>query len=1317
MSTQRVPSNIPILRRDEPWRKWSEITVKVGPGLPMSFNTLDMYHLFMDFGDLESIELFENGAGVRDGSGRVKFTRVKGPFWEKPFEYEWDNARRILRLVLDKPRRSFKITSPINKQILYPEKFKFKPRYLEFGFMNQPNVMMSMFTADLPDITFHVDLLRRRIDVTFRVYLTKADCSQSSVSTPSMSSGEDEEEEEERNLDRFENYRFLIPFADLGTLYEEVTTDDKSHRVFIIPLPKPPFFWRQLHNLSRSHDFHKNFWSAWDMWFRQTTIAYNPRLKAAEPITLKQSRPFIDTGRWTTYRFTFDFRPSEIPEFDQMISALRDFNVETKIFGDFKVSKEQLPPVWSWIDVDQKSFLSGFARKSPPALSHPVRYQLEVCISHDCLSEYNLTPEFIRRLAELPVSQALALLEHIAEKKKRIFDPMTIFNLSGIKGSTVGAKLPNYCQVIRKATITPSMVYFATPTVEFTNRVVRHYAEHVDRFLRVQFMDEKSQASFFCYRINSTDKMTMHEVFSRIKHALDNGVKIGELHYEFLAFGNSQIREHGAYFFAPTDHITAADIRRWMGDFKEIRTVAKHSARLGQCFSSTRTISSVKVELHDIEDIERNGSNFTDGVGKISEFLAQLIVTELKLPQDKPPPSCFQFRLGGCKGVLTISPDLGKREVHIRPSQRKFLANHSALEVIRWSHYATATLNRQLIIVLSSLGINDNIFIHKLLNMMKAFKYAMDDSTVALPLLCKAIDHNQFTLTIAGMIRNGFMASSEPFFTSLLRLWRAWSIKYLKEKARIVIEEGAFLLGVVDETGKLNGYVKDAEEADEETPFSQPIAEIFLQISDPDPGHTGEFKIIEGICIVARNPSLHPGDIRTVRAVNVPELHHLRDVVVFPQTGDRAIPSMLSGGDLDGDDFIVIWDRDLTYKRLNYPPMDYTPPAPQVLSRDVEVKDITTFFVNYMKSDKLGTIASAHLAWADASEDGVMSDQCIQLAAEHSKAVDYVKTGEPAEMNRNLRRNKYPHFMGKEPDKTYISKRILGKLYDLVEKVDFVPSYEIKFDTRILNAYTLDKDMLETAKDIKAEYDSAMNRIMAQHEIASEFEVFSTFVLDHSQAAKDFKFHEEIGTISSTLKERFQKVVREKFAVHDEEEIGPVVAAMYTVTHQELVDARKILHSKKLAAKRNSKKDPWALTAEDEKNMPLISFPWLFEDILGKVARRKHPFEDLPGNDWATITTDTDTEVQNGDTEFENGVEEFENGVEEFESGVEEFENDNEELENGDERVENGDEGLEYGDEGLENGDEELEYGYTELENGSTVLGYRTDERSSFFSD
>lgn len=208
---------------------------------------------------------------------------------------------------------------------------------------------------------------------------------------------------------------------------------------------------------------------------------------------------------------------------------------------------------------------------------------------------------------------------------------------------------------------------------------------------------------------------------------------------------------------------------------------------------------------------------------------------------------------------------------------------------------------------------------------------------------------------------------------SLLHLWRAWSIKLLKEKARIIVENGAFLLGVTDETGTLHGH-KRIENRRDHVPNVNDLPQIFVQI--PDKNKRGGYVVIEGLCLVGRNPSLHPGDIRVVQAVNNPSLYHLKDVVVFSQQGDRDVPSMCSGGDLDGDDFFVIWDKDLIPLEWNPEPMDYTAPKAIELNRPVEIQDVMKFFVRYMKNDTLGSIAHAHLAQSDFLDRGVKDSRC-----------------------------------------------------------------------------------------------------------------------------------------------------------------------------------------------------------------------------------------------------------------------------------------------------------------------------------------------------
>jgi RNA-dependent RNA polymerase len=68
-------------------------------------------------------------------------------------------------------------------------------------------------------------------------------------------------------------------------------------------------------------------------------------------------------------------------------------------------------------------------------------------------------------------------------------------------------------------------------------------------------------------------------------------------------------------------------------------------------------------------------------------------------------------------------------------------------------------------------------------------------------------------------------------------------------------------------------------------------------------------QILQGSVIVTRNPCTHPGDVRFLQAVDIPELRYLENVIVFPSTGERPLCNMMAGGDLDGDVYFICWDE------------------------------------------------------------------------------------------------------------------------------------------------------------------------------------------------------------------------------------------------------------------------------------------------------------------------------------------------------------------------------------------------------------------------
>ena len=197
-------------------------------------------------------------------------------------------------------------------------------------------------------------------------------------------------------------------------------------------------------------------------------------------------------------------------------------------------------------------------------------------------------------------------------------------------------------------------------------------------------------------------------------------------------------------------------------------------------------------------------------------------------------------------------------------------------------------------------------------------------------------------------------------------------------------------------------------------------------------------------------------------------------------------------------------------------------------------------------------------------------------------AVDFAKTGEPARMGDDLKIQQWPHFMEKKNRRMrpYVSEKILGQLYDKVDKIDFQPVLTANFNRTILGAYRHDEETLIRARQIKTDYDTAMARIMTQHEIMTEFEVFSTFVLSHSNLLNAYKFHEQIGEASTALKDQYRAICFKEADAKGPDCRSEFVAALYTVTAQDFE------HFK----------------VHPSGTGPFISFPWIFQDVLGKIA-------------------------------------------------------------------------------------------------------------------
>ncbi|KAI8880281.1 RdRP-domain-containing protein, partial [Backusella circina FSU 941] len=888
-----------------------------------------------------------------------------------------------------------------------------------------------------------------------------------------------------------ESYKLEYKFKDVDMKVERVGEEI----IFTIPLRDPPRYFRR---------------DRMGVQFKPSTVMRGKKYERVTKIPLTQEdaermkrekedederkkkgdrRPImpiptpgiLNLSQWIVLRLVFLPPPRFRHAFEEDMEKAADFNLVPRLWASQK-------PTIKVVQAADLPKPKDHIFRATLGLQYEVLYMLESCISHHYISEYNLTDEFYDILKRADTSILIGILEIIASNKQRIWDPFDEFKSIWTQMEMKVCQKknpPSHCAYLRKIIVSPTSMYFQPRSLEATNRVVRQYREFSDRFLRVQFVDEGLNRVSASY-----DQTTQEAIYERIFDVLKCGIQIGATRYEFLAFSSSQLREHGCWFFAPTNELNADAIRSWMGRFSHEKVIAKHAVRMGQCFSSTRPICHLaKDEVEHIPDVERNGYTFSDGVGKISPELAKEVAIHMEL---KVVPSALQFRLGGAKGVFVMDQALTGRKVQLRPSQIKFESEHLTLEVIRTSTYIHGYLNRQVITILLSLGVKDQVFLDLMDAMLLEINAIMKKPEEAMRVLMSNLDEAGTAMWLASIVEAGFLEKEDPFIVNLLNLFRVNVLKDLKKKAKIMVPQGAYLLGVMDELGVL-------EEG-----------EVFVQICDTSLGGNRR-KIIEGECVVFRNPCFHPGDVRVVTAVNYPELHYLEDVVVFSSKGERDIPSMCSGGDLDGDDYTVYWDPNLIPETKNYEPMDYTAAKPRVVG-DVTIKHIIRFFVNYVNNDNLGKIANSHLAWADQCAQGARDPKCITLANLHSEAVDFPKSGEPARMTSDLIVQTYPDFMQKKDREMYQSQKVLGRIYRAIDKADYKNYKNTLMDETIYDTRMYVPGMeiyIKDARRQRFEYNRGLSAIMNHSGVQTEAEIISGYVIKWLKNGKGKSSYEQ----------------------------------------------------------------------------------------------------------------------------------------------------------------------------------------------------------------
>ncbi|XP_021834254.1 probable RNA-dependent RNA polymerase 1 [Prunus avium] len=808
-------------------------------------------------------------------------------------------------------------------------------------------------------------------------------------------------------------------------------------------------------------------------------------------------------------------------------------------------------------------------------LPYKVLFKINSLVQHGCVPGQALDANFYELVdpTRIRIEDIECALDKLFHLKECCYEPVSWLREQYRKYQTCkripetpAISLDDGLVYVHRVQITPSKVYFCGPEVNHSNRLFRKYPKDVDNFLRVSFVDEdlgKMRSADLCPRAAEQERRT--RVYERILSTLRNGIVIGEKKFEFLAFSSSQLRGHSVWMFASRSELKAQDIRNWMGDFNEIRNVAKHAARLGQSFSSSKeafTVGEDEVELIPDVEIERDGVEycFSDGIGKISAEFAARVARKFKL---SCTPSAFQIRYGGYKGVLAVDPTLSKN-LSLRKSMCKYQSNNTTLDVLKWSKYQPYFLNRELITLLSTLGVPDDVFMEKQKWVLNQLDGVLADPLRAQEAL-ELMFQGEATNILKEMVWCGYTPDAEPFLAMMLQAYCASKLLELQSKTRIFVPDGRSMMGCLDETGTLEYgqvFVQCSPHGSQQ--LHDTSSHIFSGSSSSD----GSF-IVQGKVLVAKNPCLHPGDVRVLMAVNVPALHHMVDCVVFPQKGERPHPHECSGGDLDGDFYWVSWDPDLI-PPCQVQPMNYTPEPTTNLDHDVTMEEIEESFVNHIVHDNLGIISSAHTVFADREQDKAMSAPCQELAKLNSCAVDSPKTGVLVKLPYHLRAKEYPEFMEKLDRPTYKSKGVIGKLFqqvnDHVELVSHLYSSSAKSFTMEVAWKCYDPDMtvdgfevyINEAINYKREYDYKLGNLMEYYGIKSEAEILSGNITQTSKyfnRRKDFK--ENIGHAVRSLKteargwfhEKQGSDIQSNVSINSDDAYAAKASAWYHVTY------------------------------------------------------------------------------------------------------------------------------------------------------------------------
>ncbi|KAH7248283.1 RNA dependent RNA polymerase-domain-containing protein [Fusarium solani] len=360
-----------------------------------------------------------------------------------------------------------------------------------------------------------------------------------------------------------------------------------------------------------------------------------------------------------------------------------------------------------------------------------------------------------------------------------------------------------------------------------------------------------------------------------------------------------------------------------------------HRIQLGLSKATpTVVLAEHQIRNHHGDILSPKGVVMNDGIGRLSPSLMREVRNALGL---ESIPSVIQGRIGSAKGLwITDTTSVGDEKwIETYSSQRKWECDwsdpaHRTLDVVTSpSELQPANLNLQFVPILEGGAIDKELMrktivqhmaVHLRSDLERAktamrqpehFRKWVHDTSYT------ASERSQSDLTFIGglpkdfkdtmdfLVDGGFDPLKLQFLNDLVFRHQRGRWERVEDKLSVKVGQSTYAFMAVDFQ-----KILDADEV--HFCFSSSFNDGTRELHD-----LGGMDVLVGRC-----PAHLPSDIQKVKAVFRPELRNLKDIVIFPCTGDEPLAQRLSGGDYDGDRAWICWDPDMVnnFECVGVPP-------------------------------------------------------------------------------------------------------------------------------------------------------------------------------------------------------------------------------------------------------------------------------------------------------------------------------------------------------------------------------------------------------------